>query len=94
MALKTSFEDADFISSPFVDEVANPGIGSAGIDNARAAINRELRAQELSNKADDFIKRGGKPKASPAKPKGVIDKRNTGQKIMDKDAKIREALGN
>ncbi len=25
MALKTNFEDANFISSPFVDEVANPG---------------------------------------------------------------------
>ena len=27
MALKTNFEDADFIASPFVDEIANPGDG-------------------------------------------------------------------
>ena len=25
MALKSNFEDASFISSPFVDEIANPG---------------------------------------------------------------------
>ena len=25
MALKTNFEDASFLASPFVDEVANPG---------------------------------------------------------------------
>ncbi len=27
MALKSNFEDANFISSPFVDEIVNPGQG-------------------------------------------------------------------
>ncbi len=93
MALKSNFEDADFISSPFVDEIANPGnTGSAGLDNARSAIDRELNAQRISNNADAEMKRQADgPGPAPSKP-GAVDKRNTGQKMMDKNEKFRNAL--
>ncbi len=44
MALKTNFEDADFISSPFVDEIANPGdLNAQGLANDREEV-RQRRA--------------------------------------------------
>lgn len=41
MALKSDFEDASFISSPFVDEVANPGDQNA----LGLAVDREALRQ-------------------------------------------------
>ena len=43
MALKSNFEDANFISSPFVDEVANPG--------DQRSIARTLRDNEAIKQA-------------------------------------------
>ncbi len=93
MALKTNFEATSDIASPFVDEIANPGgTGSAGLDNARAAIDREMNAQRISNNADEEMKRQANPAATPAPKKPVVDKRNTGQKMMDKNQKFQDAL--
>lgn len=84
MALKTDFEDASFISSPFVDEVANPG--TSGIDRAQEAL-KEIGV------TGEIRRRSGVPKGGSSAPTpGAIDKRNTGQKIIDKGEKIREAL--
>jgi len=91
MALKNDFEATDAISSPFVDEVANPGVpGSTPeeVESQAIAANKLFLAKQ---RADEFIKSGGKaatPKTKPkrAAPKGVI------QTEADRQAKIREAL--
>ena len=71
MALKSNFEDADFISSPFVDEIANPG---DAIDRVKAAVDTELDHARITNE----IKRranapSAKPKKPPTKPKGFAE---------------------
>ena len=43
MALKTNFEDADFIASPFVDEVANPGMTA----EAAKKLMRKVKTQRI-----------------------------------------------
>lgn len=92
MALKSDFEGDSQINSPFVDEVANPGV--AGISNEEVE-RQAVRANQLflaKKKAAEFIKRGGKEAKKPvtkpkrAAPKGVI------QTEADRQAKIREAL--
>jgi hypothetical protein len=91
MALKSDFEGDSQINSPFVDEVANPGV--AGTSNEEVE-RQAVRANQLflaKQRASEFIKSGGK-KAKPvtkpkrAAPKGVI------QTEADRQAKIREAL--
>ncbi len=67
MALKNDFEATSDISSPFVDEVANPGTGSAGIDNARAAIAAEFNAARVRRNADAELKRLADAKKKPKK---------------------------
>ncbi len=88
MSMKTNFEDANFISSPFVDEIANPGTGSAGIDEARSAVDKQLKAAKI----DNIISARASGKSAAPKKAAVVDKRNTGQKIMDRGAKRRAAL--
>lgn len=88
MALKTDFEDANFISSPFVDEVANPGD-----EVVRAASPQQLARQGASTGAVALREAQIAAEKAP-KAKTTSDERNTGQKIMDRDQKIREALEN
>ncbi len=89
MALKTNFEATNVISSPFVDEVANPG---HTVSERQAKAQRVGSRAALSDKQRGTIARMDKQIADAKAPKG--DQRNTGQKIMDKDQKIREALDN
>ncbi len=51
MALKSNFEDADFIASPFVDEVANPGSVPEGRKSGRQQ-GRELQEALNSGRAE------------------------------------------
>lgn len=56
MAMKTAFEDASFIASPFVDEIANPGdLNAQGLardrDNLRQA-SRQARLAAASGSRD------------------------------------------
>jgi hypothetical protein len=50
MAMKTNFEDSNVISSPFVDEIANPGPQRSLPDQLRhnADIVRSLSAQDVT----------------------------------------------
>lgn len=92
MALKSNFEATNVISSPFVDEVANPGeTGSAGIDNARAAIAREMNAARISNNADAELKRRANPTPSPA-PAQSENKQEKARKQKGGNAAIVRAL--
>jgi len=76
MAMKTNFEEADFISSPFVDEIANQGV--PGISNEEVE-RQAIRANQLflaKQRATAIIAGGGgavaasKPTAPPATPSG------------------------
>ncbi len=75
MALKSNFSEASFISSPFVDEVANPGV--PGISNEEVE-RQAVRANQLflaKQAADDFIsgrKKSPKPSKPPTAPSGFL----------------------
>lgn len=66
MALKTNFEDSNVISSPFVDEVANPGNRSLtqaerrAVGRGDAALNEQgraaLKAESFSSKVKSLAK--------------------------------------
>ena len=65
MALKTNFEDASFISSPFVDEVANPG--------DQRTIARQVRDNEaLAQVARSEAAQGKAPKINLARALGDL----------------------
>ena len=65
MALKTNFEDADFISSPFVDEVANPG--------DQRSIARQVRDNEaLAQARRSEAAQGEAPKINLARAIGDL----------------------
>ncbi len=67
MALKTSFEDSNVISSPFVDEIVNPG--HTAIERVRSAVNKQMEAARIDNiiskRADE--KKAPKKKSEPTK---------------------------
>ena len=88
MALKNNFEATSDVFSPFVDEIANTG----HVSEQTAASTRKAGAKFLSKEQTATIARTDKQIADAAAPKG--DSRNTGQKIMDRDQKLRDALGN
>lgn len=48
MALKTDFEDSNDLASPFVDEVANPGV----YGSASKARDRGRKARKKKRKSD------------------------------------------
>ena len=51
MALKTNFEDAAFLSSPFVDEVANPGTGDEpSLPNDPSSRMLRVRAKKFARR--------------------------------------------
>ena len=70
MALKTQFEDASFLSSPFVDEIANPGVpGTSNEEVERQAIRSNQRRLQHGQSAADFnknTKAEDKPTPAPA----------------------------
>ncbi len=78
MALKSNFEDSNVISSPFVDEVANPG------DVVNAASPLQLARQGASTGTIALRKR----QITAAKG----DQRSTVQKVKDKGGKFNAAL--
>ena len=60
MALKNDFEDASFISSPFVDEIANPG--------DQRSLARQVRDNEaISQAARSEAAQGEAPKINVGK---------------------------
>ncbi len=73
MALKSNFEDSNVISSPFVDEVANPGrAGVPGQTNEeveRQAIRVNELRQSHSKEAQDKLKAASSPSKTKTKPK-------------------------
>ncbi len=64
MALKTNFEDASFLASPFVDEIANPGDSPAEVER-QAVRSNQLRLQH-GQSAADFNKKTKAPESTPA----------------------------
>ncbi len=83
MALKSNFEDANFISSPFVDEVANPGdLNAEGLANDKRKLAAEFTgAKSLRNLVNPIA--GGKA----LKRKRMLRKRIKERKIA---AELRE----
>jgi len=74
MALKSDFQEASFISSPFVDEVVNPGPTPA---KAREILSDgSVRGKALTKKQKGFF--GARAGASPER------KREKARKLMRK----------
>ena len=93
MAMKTNFEEANFISSPYIDEVANPGVPGISNEEVERQAVRVNQLRLAQQRADKIIKGGGetkkataKPTKPPAPPKGFINIE------ADRQRKIREAL--
>ena len=85
MALKSNFEDASFISSPFVDEVANPGVSEA-----RAAAQRKAGEPFLSDKQRKTIAATNaqvERELNPPKAKGFFEKLIDRKKTTDELSK-------
>ncbi len=70
MALKTDFEDASFIASPFVDEVANRGTTSFGRDEGSPTRRRKRAARIVQHfKAQKAVRRFLDERGTKAKVK-------------------------
>lgn len=99
MALKTNFEDANFISSPFVDEVANPGNLSsqqqATIERTTAQAERAIAATELASKKESGpITTAIRKKVLPTKfeqERSAAAKKAAADKPVDTDKAQQEA---
>ena len=91
MALKSDFEEASFISSPYVDEVANPGV--PGISNEEVE-RQAVRANQLFL-AKQAARNPSATLAKASKPKTVAftgDTRSTGTKVKQNRTAQQEAL--
>ena len=79
MPLKTDFDDADFISSPFVDEVANPGPGKA----KKILDDGKIRGKAITAKQRGFFGAvaGGKSNMNEARAASIMRKVKT-QRIV------------
>ena len=63
MGLKTSFEDSNVISSPFVDEIANPGAVARVRSTIKKVLDDAKTDAEISRRAD--AKSKPKKKSTP-----------------------------
>lgn len=80
MALKSDFQDASFISSPFVDEVVNPGPSPA---KAREILrDGSVRGKALTKKQKGFFgARAGSPERKREKVRKLMQRVKT-QRIV------------
>ena len=80
MALKTNFEDANFISSPFVDEVANRGLTSA---KAKKILrDSEIRGKSLTKAQKGFFgARAGNSDVTGDSPSLIVAKNKARKRI-------------
>ena len=93
MAMKTNFEEANFISSPYVDEVANPGVpGISNEEVERQAVraNKLFLDKQAASDAGLRKRAEAKPKAPPAKKSGFAGPGLKGRR----DFINKELLGN
>lgn len=87
---KSDFEDANFIHSPFVDEVANRGEVSEA-ERAAIVANRLFLAKQAAS--DENIRKMAEQKTTEPKVTAFTgDTRGTVQKQREKGSKFEEAL--
>lgn len=95
MALKTDFEEADFISSPFVDEIANRGLRRGGpfpdpgIVDPQKGPTAGRSGTPFTRQERAFL---DKPKTqAPIKTAFTGDTRTPAEKVADKAAALEAA---